>query len=434
MRRSLGWFWLGCLLALLWAGLGGMLGFPVAAHQNDLSIATVEMGDREARVTLTLPAALIESFDGDGDGRLAPAEIQQHRDWLARWFASRFALRNEGDLPGAIATIAPEDIAAADLPPEAALTQDTHATLAIAYRWPEQPRALTIHYALFQTGLQDSLSLPQDHCILTIRHGNRSEKAILSSLNREVTVSLQQPTGAPHPWQGRSLAIALGAAFVWGAAHALSPGHGKTALSAYLVGAKATPAQAILLGGTTALTHTTGVFVLGALLWSASSFVDRDRLLPWLGVISGLAIAAIGMNLCRDRWHRLVAHRGDSSHHHGHHHGHHSHLAPPAEATWQQLVALGISGGLVPCPAALVLLLGMVGLGQTARGLLLVTGFSLGLAVTLVGMGVLLIYAKKLSYRLPARNRFLQEQLPVASAAVVALVGVAIALRSLQQI
>lgn len=168
---------------------------------------------------------------------------------------------------------------------------------------------------------------------------------------------------------------------------------------------------------------------MGALLWSASSIIDSDRLLPWLGFISGLAITTIGINLCRDRWHHFTGH------HHEHHHGHHHHhLTPPAEATWQQLVALGISGGLVPCPAALVLLLGTVGLGQTARGLLLVTGFSLGLALTLSGLGLLLIYAKKFSDILPTRNRFLQEHLPIVSAAIVAVVGMAIVLRSLQQI
>ncbi len=415
---------LGCLLAGLW----GWLAPPLAAHQDDLSVATITLERRDADVTLTLPTSLLASFDDNRDGRIIAAELQRHQEQLIRFLAHRFTLRDEGDLPGEVTALTLSNPEVADLPPEARLTRDTHTTLAIAYRWPEMPQALTVRYALFQTSLQDSLSLPQDHCILTVRQGSQTEKTILSSLRREVTVPLQATAGMPLPRSGQSWAIALGAAFLWGAAHALSPGHGKTALSAYLVGAKATPSQALLLGVTTALTHTVGVFVLGALLWSATAFVDLNRLLPWLGVLSGAAIAAIGTNLCRDRWHRLTAHRA------GHPHHHHHHPIPAAAATWQQLAALGISGGLVPCPAALVLLLGTVGLGQTARGLLLVAGFSLGLALTLTGLGLLLVCARKWSERLPADNRFLQEQLPVASAAVVALVGFAIALRALQQI
>ena len=415
------------LLGFLLAGLWGWLAPPLAAHQDDLSIATVTLERRDADVTLTLPTSLLAGFDDNRDGRLVPAELQRHQEQLIRFLAHRFALWDEGERPGEITAVTLSNLEVADLPPEAQLTRDTHTTLVITYRWPEVPQSLTIRYALFQTSLQDSLKLPQDHCILTIRQGSQAEKTLLSSLRREVTVPLQATAGTPLPWSGQSWPIALGAAFLWGAAHALSPGHGKTALSAYLVGAKATPGQALLLGAMTALTHTVGVFVLGALLWSATAFVDLDRILPWLGVLSGAAITAIGANLCRDRLHRLTAHRARHPHHHHHH-------PVPTAATWQQLTALGISGGLVPCPAALVLLLGTVGLGQTARGLLLVAGFSLGLALTLAGLGMLLVCTKKWSDRLPARNRFFQEQLPVASAAVVALVGLAIALRGLQQI
>lgn len=233
MQRTMGWLLLGCLLATLWAGLGGWLAPPATAHQDDLVVATVAMDASEARVILTLPTALLTNFDDNRDGRLVPEELQHHREQIVRFFSHRFSLRDEGDRLGEIAAIAPAKTAAADLPPEAPLTQNTHATLALTYRWPEPPHALSVRYALFQTSLQNSPSLPQDHCILTIRHGSQTEKTILSPFRREVTVPLQLSANAPpHPWQGRSLAIALGAAFIWGAAHALSPGHGKTALSA----------------------------------------------------------------------------------------------------------------------------------------------------------------------------------------------------------
>src|SRR5262249_16981284 len=112
-------------------------------------------------------------------------------------------------------------------------------------------------------------------------------------------------------------------------------------------------------------------------------------------------------------------------HHHHHHHGHgHSHSHMPDELSWGGLVALGASGGLVPCESALVLLLGAIALGRTGLGLLLLVSFSLGLAVVLMGIGVAVLYAKNL---IPERRRNANSVffrwVSIASPAVVIIVG-----------
>lgn len=235
-----------------------------------------------------------------------------------------------------------------------------------------------------------------------------------------------------------SLAGTLLAAMVLGAAHAMTPGHGKTIVAAYLVGARGTTAHALFLGLTTTITHTAGVFGLGLVTLFVSSWVLPERLYPWLGVTSGALVFLLGAALLRQRYATLRASggRGHAAHHHdldahgGHDHGagYHTHEPPPV--SWRGLLALGVSGGLLPCPSALVLLLGAVALGRPAVGLLLVLGFSLGLAGVLTGLGVLLVRARGLFARLPAGGRLLPS-LSLAGAALVTLAGVAITLQAL---
>lgn len=243
--------------------------------------------------------------------------------------------------------------------------------------------------------------------------------------------------------------IGMCVAFGLGAMHALSPGHGKTIVAAYLVGSRGTLKHALFLGGTVTLTHTVSVFALGLGVLFFQQYVVPDKVIPWLGAISGLSIVVIGAMLLIQRAKALGAQEAGHHHHHGHshthghghthdhhHHGHghahthvhshggrpHSHV-PEGPITLASLIALGVSGGLVPCPSALVLLLSAVALGRTGLGLMLLVGFSLGLALVLMAIGAMVLYAKNLLPRgggLPAPAL---RYVPVFSAAVVMILG-----------
>lgn len=244
------------------------------------------------------------------------------------------------------------------------------------------------------------------------------------------------PAGGPAP-----LAGALLAALLLGAGHALTPGHGKTIVAAYLVGARGTVRHALFLGLTTTVTHTAGVFALGLATLLFSAWVLPERLYPWLGAISGATVMLIGATLLRQRLGALLArgaarpgHGGDLDAHGGHDHGlgYHTHAPQDSAVSWGGLLALGVSGGLLPCPSALVLLLGAVALGQPGLGLLLVLSFSLGLAGVLTAIGVLLVRARPLFARLPGGGRLLPG-ISLAGAAVVVVAGGAITLQALAQ-
>lgn len=235
--------------------------------------------------------------------------------------------------------------------------------------------------------------------------------------------------------------IALLAAFGLGAGHALAPGHGKAIVAAYLVGNRGCARHAIVLGLTTTITHTLGVFVLGALTLLISNYILPERLFPWLELLSGALVVAIGVAMFRQRLADLLGRRaahhhdhdhdhGHEHHHHGHEHHHHHHDQP---ITWRGLLALGISGGLLPCPSALVVLLAAVAVHRVALGMLLILAFSLGLAAVLSGIGLLLVYAQRLFARLPSDGRLLRA-VSVASAAAVTLAGLTISVGALAQL
>jgi nickel/cobalt transporter (NicO) family protein len=246
------------------------------------------------------------------------------------------------------------------------------------------------------------------------------------------------------PWM---IAAAIGIAFVLGAAHALTPGHGKTIVAAYLVGSRGTLKHAAFLGAMVTFTHTVSVFLLGLATLFLFQYVVPEKVTQVLGAISGLSIVAIGgwmlFKRLRGAGH-THPHDHDHTHEHHHHHDHphvhahehtHSHVHDaghthgpgghthvPDEISWSGLVALGASGGLVPCESALVLLLTAIALRRVGLGLLLLVSFSLGLALVLMAIGVLVIYAKNLLPKGSGGNPFFR-WMPVASAAVVMLLG-----------
>lgn len=317
--------------------------------------------------------------------------------------------------------------------------------------------------------------------------------------------------------------LGLFIAFGFGAMHALSPGHGKTVVGAYLVGSKGTPKHAAFLGLTVTITHTLGVFAIGIITLFASQFILPETIMPILSFVSGLLVLFIGLNLFKNRLlaalgyksahvhhhdhthfhedgsvdgfhhkhdgephhhgdgdlrhtHDHSAHAHDHSehghhhhhehnhhhehdHHHAHghdHHGHapghhahshddhdphaafvhthdghtHSHL-PPENITWKSLLGLGISGGLLPCPSALVLMLAAINLNRIGYGLVLTVAFSIGLAATLMCVGLAFLYLGKFLDRPSLGNNRIIKALPVFSAFVITCLGGVICYNSL---
>lgn len=239
-------------------------------------------------------------------------------------------------------------------------------------------------------------------------------------------------------------------AMFWGAVHALGPGHGKTVVAAYLVGARGTARHALLLGLTVTATHTAGVYLLGLIALSASHLIVPERLYPLLSLISGLVVVGMGLTLLaarlraaglappRWRGHQRTwpphDHAHDHTHAHGHDHhgpGHHHHLPGGAgtPVTWRGLLALGVFGGLIPCPTAIVVLLTSIALNRVAFGLLLVVAFSAGLAAVLVGIGLTLVLAGRVAARVPVPGALVR-LVPVFSAVAVVAVGLLITLRA----
>jgi ABC-type nickel/cobalt efflux system permease component RcnA len=212
----------------------------------------------------------------------------------------------------------------------------------------------------------------------------------------------------------------LAAALFWGAAHALSPGHGKTIITAYLVGQRGTPRHAALLGLIVTITHTIGVFSLGLVTLALSQFIVPDRLYPWLNLVSGLLVVCIGASVLRARW------LHSRQHHHHHHHGEEG-------TSFRSLLAVGVSGGLLPCPSALVVLLAAISLHRVAFGLLLILAFSAGLALTITGIGLAAVLARTAFRRVSFESRLVR-LLPAASALVIVAAGLAMTLRAVPKV
>jgi len=222
--------------------------------------------------------------------------------------------------------------------------------------------------------------------------------------------------------------LSLAVALFWGAAHALSPGHGKAIVTAYLVGQRGTPKHAAALGLIVTATHTIGVFTLGFVTLALSQFIVPEQLYPWIGLASGLLVIGVGASVLLAR----VRHR--RAHAHGHHHHHdHGHDHAPKELSWRGLTAVGISGGLLPCPSALVVLLAAISLHRVALGLLLIVAFSAGLALSITGIGLAAIFAKRSFSRFEVQGRVIG-LLPAVSALVILIAGVAMTARALPKV
>jgi len=222
------------------------------------------------------------------------------------------------------------------------------------------------------------------------------------------------------------LATALGVAFLLGAAHALTPGHGKAIVAAYLAGSRGRVVDAIYLGSIVTATHTAMVFILGVSALYASQHVALDRIYPWLAALSGALVAGVGAWLL---WQRTRPH----SHHHPHPHDggkEHSHSHPHAPVSRSGLFSLGVSGGIVPCPEAMVVLMISISLRRIGLGLAILVSFSIGLAAVLIAIGIAMVLAAPVVSRFTGERAWMRA-LPVASAVVVTALGVVLMVQSL---
>ena len=460
---------------------------PVYSHWADLSVAEIVVNDSQTEITLTFPTGLTKFADDNQDSQLQPSEVRNHQTQLEKFFSQNITIKNSSGIPGNV-EVKPLEIAAKT----ATLIQqpNTHSTLFLDYTWPAVAQIPTpnlptsnltlkskfwINYHLFLPGITTA------SCQATIVQAGAVKSFVFTPQNREFLLSENESI-----WDSSwSLLLALAGAFTWGAIHAMSPGHGKTIVGAYLVGARATPLHAVFLAATTTITHTAGVFAIGGITLLASHLIDPEKLTPWLNLISGFLVALIGFKLLIERtknkfavktevikyfqtkiinknwglrtkvlntnykepvnllnrgtWEREFKPVKPDRNHPYHHHGDgrvHSHLPPGADGapvTWKSLLALGISGGLLPCPSALVMLLSASALGSVGLGMMLVVAFSLGLTLVLTAIGLILVYAKGKFDKLP-KQMAVVKFLPGISAMLVMLLGLGITGQAMLQI
>jgi ABC-type nickel/cobalt efflux system permease component RcnA/Tol biopolymer transport system component len=269
-----------------------------------------------------------------------------------------------------------------------------------------------------------------------------------------------------------------------GSLHALTPGHGKTLVAAYLVGSHGRTRDAVFLGSIVTLTHTGSVLIFGLLTMLASRYIFPTLITPWLEIISGLTVVIFGLGLflsrgralytwyeserakkyashfrglrmavsahgiSEDQPHRYIlassSHQHDGpyhehSHPETHHHGEpdhehtHSHALTADQVSWKSLLTLGISGGLVPCPDAIAILVVAVALGRIPLGMLLIVAFSLGLALVLIGIGIAMVQGVRFIKRNDLLNRF-SLYTPIISAVVVSGLGIGLSLSALNSL
>ncbi|MBK9128860.1 MAG: sulfite exporter TauE/SafE family protein [Phycisphaerales bacterium] len=221
----------------------------------------------------------------------------------------------------------------------------------------------------------------------------------------------------------------LATSFGLGALHALEPGHGKSVVAAYMLGNRGRWHHAVLLGGTVAFTHTAGILVLGLIAWYAAVKLDMARIQSGVSVAAGVLILAVGAWML---WRGLSARGGHSGH--AHPHDHHEHHHPPAAghaASWWSVTAIGLSAGILPCPAALAPLLYAFGVRKGAQGVLATVLFSLGLALMLTLVALLVLRARGWADERLERARWMRH-LPIVSAVIVCVLGVVVLVRGIQ--
>ena len=236
--------------------------------------------------------------------------------------------------------------------------------------------------------------------------------------------------------------LAVGVSMMLGAVHAVSPGHGKTLVAAYLIGSGGTMHEAVWLGITVAITHTVGIFILGGATLVAGELFVPERVIEWLAVVAGVTVVLLGIGLVVQQVIRRgpvqSAQHAHAHDHGGHDHGGHEHMhaSPPATLTSRRLLGLGLAGGLVPSASALLVLLLAITLDRVEFGLLLIGAFGVGMALVLGAVSASVLLVRERVRQLPEsrwRKPWISQigrLLPLLSASVVVVIGVIVTVRA----
>ncbi|MFL6210720.1 MAG: hypothetical protein ACJ74W_17850 [Pyrinomonadaceae bacterium] len=470
---------------------------PVNAHPlGNFTVnqfTRLEISAARVRVRFVVDMAEIPTFqeslylDADGDGKTTQTELDAYVERAARIYADGLTLTIDGARVPLMLTAH-----SISLPPGAANLPTLRIVCDYEGALPDSaPKPRSLHFAdanyservgwreivvapatgiqvfnstAFGTGISDELraypndklSAPLDERTAELAFTNGTAPAgsrpLLTRDGRKIEPPardrLAELIAVPELTVGVAL-LGLLLAAVLGGFHALSPGHGKTIVAAYLIGSRGTAKHAAFLGLTVTLTHTAGVFALGLITLFAAQYVVPEQLYPILSFISGAIVVLIGLSLSARRLGVALGfapHEHDHGHEHGQTHaghehvdaatlahshggGTHTHMPPGMDGTrvtWRNLLALGISGGLLPCPSALVVLLSAISLHRVGYGLLLVVAFSCGLASVLTGIGLLFVYARRWVARPLVSAGTLVRVLPVLSAFVITCAGLVI--------
>jgi ABC-type nickel/cobalt efflux system permease component RcnA len=284
------------------------------------------------------------------------------------------------------------------------------------------------------------------------RFGTRDRRWLLGPGETDATLELTPPPAPlpgdvseePPPQEGARLeglsrlfafldegggvgaaALALGIAAALGALHGLTPGHGKTLVAAYLAGTEAKLRHAFAVGLTLTVTHTAAVLAFGVLALAAGTKFVPQRVEPIMQAVAAGLVIALGLFMLVRRIGTLRQGRHAHSHEHV--------PAQAAALSGRGIVAVGMAGGIVPCPEAFGLLFVALTLGRVMAGLLILLAFSAGLAAVLVAVSIALVLSRKAMAPRLERSRVVRF-LPVVSASLVTMIGVALAVGAAQRL
>ena len=457
---------------ILWELVPGPMITHVVWHDADTNGDEL-ISDAEA---IAWVAPLLESFSAELDG--APLDLElvgvQWADDLPslRTGDSPIVIELRGNWAGLDVMAGHALMLLNDFNASNSLSWYTLTADGIGLTEPEQDNGLlTVHF-----GSQGAISWESGNpsippVVEALGLGDTAEEAVQQAENKQGILAILEGFLRTPQISPLLFFAALVIALILGALHALSPGHGKTIVAAYLVGSQGKAYHAVALGALVTLTHTGSVFLLGLATLSLSQYIMPTQLFPMLELVSGLLIVILGLALLVPRlkvWvderrrqkapavakkvetteksTRLTIQQEIKESGAGHSHNPEDFGAIPLPTgvaelranplegiSWRSLIALGISGGLVPCPDAIAILLIAITINRIAFGLSLIVSFSLGLAVVLIAIGIVMVQSKQIFARLQwfSRASFV---VPVISSLVVLGLGVALSVAAINKL